>query len=83
MLAMLAVAPPPLKTAYTSWIPETPEAGAETVCQFCHPPLTGSVTEAINGPVALSRWNSTVPPLPSLAVRTLTVPTEDPKFTFL
>jgi len=60
-----------------------PAIGAETVVQVCHPPVTGIVAVPIRVPVTLSMWNSSVPPLPALAVLRFTLLTPGPKFTLL
>ena len=50
-----------------------------TVCQFCHPPVTGIVVEATSVPVGLSSRNSRLPPVPALARRALTFGRPVPK----
>src|SRR5215208_5043172 len=72
----------PLNTAYTLCKPLAPETVPVTVCHVCQPPVTGMLTEPINGPPALSKRNSNVPPLPALATRAFTDDGLVAKFTF-
>jgi hypothetical protein len=61
--------PLPPKTKNRSCVPEAPLTVHVTVCQFCQPPVPGTVQVPMSVPVVLLRRRAMVPPLLAEATR--------------